>query len=395
VKKVLIYYRYFGKTLGGGEFLPLTVIAELQKTCEVTLALDWTDNVDCAVEVFGIPVDLPRLKLVKVMPKRFHNNQNGVLLSFYRFRRLKQLAKDADLCISMANIMDFGKPAHHFLITIDLGDAEFSEYVRNPAAVDPHRRRFSLKRLLGTALRHLLGMRTKREIIGNPEEHIYPNSRYTADLIRNFYGAFNGEVFYPPTIFEFPSEPVQRDPLKVVYLGRVTAAKRIGDIIEIVKLARERSGADITLSIAGHLGSKTYEEKLNRLTAGMDWVSFPGKLFGTQKADFLRSGSFAVHTTRQEAFGISITEYLKAGLIPIVPDEGGACEVVDSPELSFRNNDEAADILVRLLNDPDFRERQSRRCAERAGQFTKQVYQEKQTRLLHRLVEAAGSEKKS
>ena len=91
---------------------------------------------------------------------------------------------------------------------------------------------------------------------------------------------------------------------------------------------------------------------------------------------------------REEAFGISITEYLKAGLIPIVPDEGGACEVIDNRELVFHTSEEAADILVKLLNDAEFRERQRRRCEERAGVFSKAAYLERQHKLLKDIVEA-------
>ena len=89
---------------------------------------------------------------------------------------------------------------------------------------------------------------------------------------------------------------------------------------------------------------------------------------------------------REEAFGISITEYLKAGLIPIVPDEGGACEVVDNCDLSFHTNEEAANTLVKLLNDPEFREQQRGLCMERAKVFSKAAYLERQRKLLRDIV---------
>ena len=130
MKNVLIYYRYFGLTLGGGEYLPLRFIAALQKSCAVTLALDWTDHFERAVQLMGIPIDMDRLEVVQVMPKGFHSTTNNLFQSLQRFRRLRRLAKNADVCISLANIMDFGKPAHHFLITTDLGDDGFADFVR-------------------------------------------------------------------------------------------------------------------------------------------------------------------------------------------------------------------------------------------------------------------------
>ena len=89
-----------------------------------------------------------------------------------------------------------------------------------------------------------------------------------------------------------------------------------------------------------------------------------------------------LHAERHEAFGISVAEYLVSGNIAIVPDEGGSREVVDSPALSYRTDDEAASILSRLLTDASFREEQRLHCAERAKTFTRQAYIDRQRLLL-------------
>lgn len=386
-KRILIYYRYFGKTLGGGEYLPLMFISELQKNCEVTLALEWTSHVERAIQCFEIPVNLTKLKIIQVMPKWYHSNQNGIFLSFYRFQRLRRLSRDADVCISMANIMDFGKPAHYFLITSDLGDEAFQSFISSHTL---SRNMSSIRKLrlflMDQCLRPLLGMRSKKSIICDPEEHIYPNSFYVDHLLHQFYGACNTKVFYPPTTFEFESKDVLHDPCLVVYLGRISPAKRVVDIVEIVERARAISGKEIRLSLAGHLGSVAFKEKLSRLTEGKNWIDFPGEKYGKEKERFLLSGTYAIHAMREEAFGISVTEYLKAGLIPIVPDEGGSCEVVDNRDLTFHTNEEAANILVKLLNDQEFRERQRRLCEERAKVFSKAAYLERQHKLLQDIV---------
>jgi len=299
---------------------------------------------------------------------------------------LKKLAENADICIACDNLMDFGRPAHHFLSSVAFGDAGFADYVKThriPADVPLSRR---LRDLADRCLRAVLGMRTRREIICNSNEHVYPNSNYIASLLLEYYGCFNGSVFYPPTIFDVAADGTEKDPLKVVYIGRLIADKRIADIISIVERARELSGKNITLSMAGRMWSEAYREKLEKLTSGMDWVDFPGELHGAEKKKFLLSGSYAVHAMREEAFGISITEYLKAGIVPVVPDSGGACEVVGNPELSFRDNGDAAGILTRLLEDPEFRERQRRRCAERVGLFSLESYMQRQHKILKEIV---------
>ena len=229
-------------------------------------------------------------------------------------------------------------------------------------------------------------MRTRREVICDPEEHIYPNSHYIAGLLTNYYGSFTGTVFYPPTTFEVGSCETAKDPLKVVYIGRLEASKRIADIIAIVERARELSGKELTLSFAGRPYSEAYREKLEKLISGRPWIDLPGEVSGEVKTAFLLSAAYAVHAMREEAFGISITEYLKAGVIPVVPDEGGAREVVDNAELTFHTDEDAARILVKLLDDPEFRERQRRRCAERAEAFSLEAYMGRQHQLLKEIL---------
>ena len=152
------------------------------------------------------------------------------------------------------------------------------------------------------------------------------------------------------------------------------------------ELAAALSGQELTLRFAGAPASEAFRKKLEALTADKPWIDFPGELHGDAKADFLLSASYAVHTMRKEAFGISITEYLKAGMIPIIPDEGGAREVVDDPELTFRTDEEAAAILARLIGDAAFREERRKHCAERAKAFSAEAYTKRQKELLKEIV---------
>ncbi len=379
MKKVLIYYRYFGMTLGGGEYLPLTMIAELQKTCEVTLALDWTEHFDRAVSLIGIPVDTAKLKLVKVMPKGYRKTTNNLFESLVRSRNLKRLAKEADVCISLANLIDFGKPAHHVIISIDLGDPAFDDFVAQRHPSIPTR---IIRFIKESVLRPLLGIRPKRAILSDPRETIYPNSLYTASLMESFYGKFNSRVFYPPTLFEANGENSARDTLSVLFLGRVAPFKRIEDMIAIVEKARVISGKGLKLKIAGKLDEGDYAKRLKSIASTRPWIEFLGPLYGEGKTRFLFSGSYALHVPRHEAFGISVTEYLKAGVVPVVVDGGGAKEIVADRELEFSSLDEAAEILARLVLDENFRESAKAKCRERAKAFTKESYLKHQREII-------------
>ena len=75
---------------------------------------------------------------------------------------------------------------------------------------------------------------------------------------------------------------------------------------------------------------------------------------------------------------IAIAEYVKAGCIPIIPDEGGPKEIVDDKSLEYRTINEAANTLARLVGDDNFRKERLRHCRERAKLFTRTAYEERQ-----------------
>lgn len=392
MKKVLIYFTQFDQALGGSEFTPLAFISELQKRCEVTLALNWRSDVGRAAETLGIEIDLSRLRIEYVKPENAWLKKLDSILPFYRTRRLKQLAKEADVCISTANMFDFGKPAHHFVYLLRLfGDNAFCDYLRgkpSPRGLAGFRR--GLRTFLAeNLLRPLLGIRSTRKILADPEEHIYPTSHYVEKVMRGFYGEFNSTVFYPPTIFEFSEAGLERDPLQVVCLGQLFPEKRLRDVIAIVEHAREISGLDLKLSFGGPLNASAYVAGLRKEAAEKPWMRLAGPVYGKEKEHFLLRATYAVHAERDEAFGIVAAEYLKGGLIPVVPDEGGTPEIVDDPALTYHTVEDGARILAKLALDEAFRTERRCRCAERAGRFAKQAYLENQHRLLTRILETA------
>ena len=389
MKRVLIYFTQFRRVLGGSDFLPLTLIAELQKEHEVTLALDRKSEFGMASEQTGISIDLSRLRLEYIKPQSQFLGRLDAIIPFYRTRRLKRLAKNADVCISTVNMFDFGKPAHHFIYLLrHFGDNAFNDFVMHA----PPKRGFKLLiRKLRTmlaeyVLRPLLNVRSTRRILADRREHIYPNSRYVENVMKDFYGPFNSTVFYPPTVFEPVKNDAPRKLTRIVYIGRLFPEKRIMEIIRIVEQARGLTGLDLEMHIAGNLDPTPYVEELKRIAAEKPWVKLVGALYGKEKEDFLGTATFAIHAERDEAFGISVAEYLKAGLIPLVPDEGGTLEIVDNPELTYGTCEEAAHILARLLQDKAFLDKQSCLCQERARAFSLASYMESQRRLLARIM---------
>ena len=204
--------------------------------------------------------------------------------------------------------------------------------------------------------------------------------------MHDFYGDFNSTVFYPPTVFEFTMPPPARDPLQIVCIGQLFPEKRLLEIIGMVERTREISGLDLKLTLGGSLIDTDYVRKLQKAAEEKSWLQLAGPVYGEAKERFLLSATYAIHAERDEAFGIAITEYLKAGLIPVVPDEGGACEIVNAAELTYHTFDDGARILARLATDDAFRSEQRRSCAERAKRFTRTAYLENQHRILQSIL---------
>ena len=389
MKNVLLYYS-FGFSFGGGDYLPLVFAAELQKVSNLTLAVDVASNIEQSSRIFGVDLDMSKLKVVQVTPRNYSPLKHTTLLSIYRFRKLKKLARNADVCISAASIMDFGRPSHQFINMLAFGDDEFTAYVRNPAnPVRPGRCARAKTFVEDSILRPLLGMRSKRSVILDPRNRIYPNSKFVENFMKEFYGEFNSTVFYPPTLLDTNSNAdVERDPLKVVYIGRIIPEKLIVELVGIVEKARELTGLDLKFHVAGRLDqTPAYGRKLAEMAKTRAWLKFVGALYGEEKENFLRSGSYALHAERLEAFGISVVEYLESGNVAIVPDEGGTPEIVDSPELAYRTYDDAARILGRLVTDAEFRERMRAHCAERAKHFSREAYLKRQSELVEKILQ--------
>ena len=327
--------------------------------------------------------------MVLVKPENNLLCKLDAVLPFYRTWQLKRLAKKADICISTVNMFDFGKPAHHFIYFMRMfGDNAFNDFFmhRKPAAGLSLLKRKIRTMLAENILRPLLGIRSTRTILRDPRERIYPTSCYVEETMKAFYGPFNSTVFYPPTIFRFHKTPIERDPLRVNCLGRISPDKKIDEIIRVVQGARGITGLDISLHIGGLLDESPCSAALRKIASENSWIHLHGAVYREEKEAFLLSGTYAIHAERDEAFGISVTEYLKAGNIALVPDEGGSQEVVDNPALTYHDRDEAVQILARLLKDPSFREEQRKNCEIRAEEFSEENYRKRQSRLLAEII---------
>ena len=396
--KALVYFTSFGDSYGGSEYLPLLFVEELQRTCDVTLALNWPSDVARAARHYEVNIDFSRLQVVTLKPEGKFLRRLDAVIPFCTVRKLKRLARAADIRISCANMIDFGRPGHHFIYLMRLfGDNAFNDFVfhRPPLRGLAALRRKVRTLVAETVLRPLLGVRSVRRMLRDPRERFYANSEYVARTMRAFYGDFANRTLYPPTVFE-PGDALMttvRDPLRVVYIGRLIPEKRVLEALQVVARARQLCGADLRFAVAGKFTDPAYAERLKAFAAENGWVEFVGEVYREEKARFLCSGTYAVHTRLDEEFGIAVAEYLKCGVIPVVPQEGGSPEVVGNPSLAYGDLEEAAKILVRLVRETPFRDDMGAHCRQRAQAFTPAAYRTAQTQVLRQIVTEAQAER--
>lgn len=385
MKKVLIYFTGFSRQIGGSEALVFLLLRELQTRYDVTLALQhtWLDPF-AAAEMYGLPLDRSRIKVVLL------DKAAGLLgavdrhLKFLWMRRLRKMGPKFDICISCANPVDFGCPGIHFVFMLSLDNA-FRAFIWKEHPKGREWLRDRMLRFRDELARVLAGARTAASIVRDKREVVLPNSDYAKRCIEDYYHCKVHEAFYPPTLFEGKNcgHPLtQSSNLSIVSLGRIGPEKRPLEMIEIVRNARNRSGLDFKLRLVGHCSNAYLKKRLAELTAENPWLRVDDAIVGEAKAGLLASCVFALHACKVEAFGISITEYLKAGLVPVVPREGGSSEVVGLDDLVYDSDGGAAEILVRLATDEVFYRKCQVYCTERGKEFSAAAYMSSQKEML-------------
>jgi glycosyltransferase involved in cell wall biosynthesis len=184
------------------------------------------------------------------------------------------------------------------------------------------------------------------------------NSRWTADVITEAYG-LDATVLYPPVRTEaFDPPPWADREAGFVAVGRVHHLKRQAILIEIIDGLREQ-GIETHLHIVGPTGHGDYARRVRQLVAAREYVTLEGAVSRNRLVDLLETHRYGLHGRRFEHFGIAVAEMVATGMVPFVPDSGGQVEVVGSPELTYRDSDEAVRNIAEIITTPR-RQRQLR-----------------------------------
>ena len=166
--------------------------------------------------------------------------------------------------------------------------------------------------------------------------------------------------------------------------------KRQDIVIEAFRRVLENGVEGVELALAGAIhpspeGRNRFHE-LQRLASGLPCTFYPNigradlaALYG-RSAVLIHAAGFGVDADefpeRLEHFGITPIEAASFGCVPVVYGQGGPREVVHTlgSETTFDTVDECADIVIRLLRDPQGSSELSAHIVESCHAYSPQAY---------------------
>ncbi len=196
---------------------------------------------------------------------------------------------------------------------------------------------------------------------------IIANSRYSAKAIAEVYEINEPKVIYPPVDVEYFQRAYNEEKREnfFVTIGRIERGKMLENSI----LLAAKSG--VKGVIIGSLNERDYLNKLIKLKRELNAeIEIVTNLPREELLKVLSKAKVYFHATIGEHFGIPVIEAMASGVIPIVPKESGAYEVV--PEFSYSDIEEAVTLLKSLLENENIGLR--REMKNRALNFSKENF---------------------
>lgn len=367
--RILITHPWMAR--GGSEATAMWTLEALQDDFEITFItaaeMDWVELNDA----FGTKVNPSKINFIRAphLPTVDGPAKLAHLQLRYFERFCRRYVSQSDCCISTYNPVQFGRPSLQLI-----GDFSFSEMMRKRLYIHGDNKFFHRETII-RKLYLVLG-----KLIALPQiplhkrgDLVLANSEWSAGQLSEFFAIEKSPVIYPPVILPTAPANAVRDPLGFVCLGRIVPEKEVDRIISILEMVRE-SGFPVTLRLIGKIDDDAYGVRIRKMVAECDWITPEGFLTLDDKQAILASQTYALHACRIEAFGIAVAEMASMGCIPVVPDTGGAGEIIPYPELQFGSNEEACARILALLKSPAASEKIRAELTSRVSRFGPEVF---------------------
>lgn len=134
---------------------------------------------------------------------------------------------------------------------------------------------------------------------------------------------------------------IDQSTLLVSFVGRLVVEKGVRPLLEAM---RRLQGEDIWLVVAGEGPLRAEIE-----ACGLSNVCLLGRLDGPDVAALLMDSDVLCLPTRSEGFATTLLEAAACGTPSLVPDVGGAKELIPSSEYGFVEDDLAPDAIASIL----------------------------------------------
>lgn len=276
------------------------------------------------------------------------------------------MADKFDIMFSTYNIFDFGKRGIQYI-----ADFLFADELRNILYALPEKKetgwlyRDSFLRTAYLKMGKLLYRPSHKRMMTNLT---LINSEWSNKLLKKIYG-IEGIVIYPPVAGGFPSVPWEKRENGFVCIAKLVPFKEIEKSIQILSQVRKK-GLDIHLHILGWIEDTRYARMIESLCEkNRSWCFLEGGVYGEDKINFIAQHKFGINTCRNEAFGVSVAEMVKAGNIVFVPDSGGQVEIVNHPDLTFIGVDDAAEKIESVFKSMPHQDKLRRHLEVQSNKF--------------------------
>jgi glycosyltransferase involved in cell wall biosynthesis len=206
------------------------------------------------------------------------------------------------------------------------------------------------------------------------------NSGWTAELLKQSY-ALEAEVLYPPVEGAFGTLPWEERDEMVVCVGRLASDKRLGTIVNIVRLLRQKHPR-LGLRLVGTYptdpdGPREFQN-LRGLAAENDWIEIHLDVSREQLAELIGRSKIGMHAKVDEHFGIGVAEMVRGGCAVLAHNSGGPREILGfDARLLYLTEAEAAEKVSAILSDSQHRSEVFANLREQARLFSARRFVER------------------
>jgi glycosyltransferase involved in cell wall biosynthesis len=250
-------------------------------------------------------------------------------------RYVRRYAGAFDLTVSTANEFAVPEPSVQYI--------HYPQFhLRKLSNADPGRLNPLWSRLAGPDRNAIQG------------ETLLANSAWTADVVEDIYGV-RPDVLHPPVDTIDGGRDWDDREQGIVVVGRIAPDKRVLDAITVVDRLRDR-GHDIHLHIVGS-APRSYRQYADRVAAAAgkrSHVILERDVSRERLETLLRTHRYGLNLKPDEHFGMSVAEYVSAGMIAFAPDGGGQREILDGrADRLFDSVESAVDRIDTAISTDD------------------------------------------